>query len=413
MNFGAQGGEDVYSWLLVQADQLGVGSPGLAPLSPGLTVPSDPLQPVPSVPVIDGIAPMAPEADFPTTESSSPRAAAKAKTAASSTSGTKGRGTKKASGSANSKKRASGSSDSKESNPLAKRQKRLEKNRLSARECRRRKKEKVQDLEERVQKLEQENMQLRLQLRVGREALKKEEEDKWRITNQLEDMVKRNASDEAIARTIDMFKERYADYGKERQTAIRYHLDHLEKLLVPTQVTKMGLWSLHQEDEFYEEGQSAISSTAMSGSVQNSIWHILCEHLKVTDEQKARIKGHRSRIRLLCGELKQSLRLLGDLRGKVDVKNVSLEQEMKELQSILTPKQTAKFILWVSHNPACMQMLNKLWNTMGTAGNGTSDALEAVLLPGSAEVAAAQAAASASSSSTGGGAGKGSAAGSD
>ena len=30
---------------------------------------------------------------------------------------------------------------------------------------------------------------------------------------------------------------------------------------------------------------------------------------------------------------------------------------MKQLQSILTPKQAAKFILWVSHNPACMHML--------------------------------------------------------
>jgi hypothetical protein len=30
----------------------------------------------------------------------------------------------------------------------------------------------------------------------------------------------------------------------------------------------------------------------------------------------------------------------------------------------LTPKQAAQFILWVSHNPACMQMLNKLWEKL-------------------------------------------------
>ena len=53
--------------------------------------------------------------------------------------------------------------------------------------------------------------------------------------------------------------------------ACRYHLDYLEKLLVPTQVTKMGLWTLDQEDDFYQDG----SATSMSGAAENSIWHIL------------------------------------------------------------------------------------------------------------------------------------------
>ena len=35
---------------------------------------------------------------------------------------------------------------------------------------------------------------------------------------------------------------------------------------------------------------------------------------------------------------------------------------MQELQSVLSPSQTARFITWVFNNPACMQMLNSLWN---------------------------------------------------
>jgi len=42
---------------------------------------------------------------------------------------------------------------------------------------------------------------------------------------------------------------------------------------------------------------------------------------------------------------------------------------MKVLRGILTPTQAAKFILWVSHNPACMQMLNKLWAKMDKDGS--------------------------------------------
>jgi|TARA_B110000091_G_C13492985_1_gene341031 hypothetical protein len=120
----------------------------------------------------------------------------------------------------------------------------------------------------------------------------------------------------------------------------------------------MGLWSLDQEDEFYETNGS---SSSMDNQNQNSIWHILCDQLKMTEEQKHRIISHRGKIRSLCGDLKSSLELLGTLRRKVEGKNEALEAEMKILQGILTPKQAAGFILWVSHNPACMQMLNKLW----------------------------------------------------
>ena len=117
----------------------------------------------------------------------------------------------------------------------------------------------------------------------------------------------------------------------------------------------MGLWSLDQEDDFYDEEEG--SATAMSGQKSNSIWNILCRELEVTEDQKKRIISHRGTIRHLCAELKASLHLLSQLRGRVDVKNESLEEEMKQMRSILTPKQAAKFILWVSHNPACMHML--------------------------------------------------------
>lgn len=36
---------------------------------------------------------------------------------------------------------------------------------------------------------------------------------------------------------------------------------------------------------------------------------------------------------------------------------------MNDIQSVLTPTQAAKFIMWVTNNAACMQMLNNLWST--------------------------------------------------
>ena len=58
--------------------------------------------------------------------------------------------------------------------------------------------------------------------------------------------------------------------------------------------------------------------------------------------------------------------MLSNLRGRVDNKNVALEKEMQEIQSILTPTQSGKFILWVSDNPACMQMLDQLWGSIAS-----------------------------------------------
>jgi len=66
----------------------------------------------------------------------------------------------------------------------------------------------------------------------------------------------------------------FADYGKDRQASVMYHLEQLRMLLLPTQVTKMCMWSLHQDDDFYDEEQN---QTSWGGG----IWNILCKELKV------------------------------------------------------------------------------------------------------------------------------------
>lgn len=53
-----------------------------------------------------------------------------------------------------------------------------------------------------------------------------------------------------------------------------YHLEQLRMLLLPTQVTKMCMWSLHQDDEFYDEEKN---QTSWGGG----IWNILCKELNV------------------------------------------------------------------------------------------------------------------------------------
>ena len=216
----------------------------------------------------------------------------------------------------------------------------------------------------------------------------------------------------------------FADYGKNRQAAVVYHLEQLRMLLLPTQVTKMCMWSLHQDDEFYDEEKN---QTSWGGG----IWNILCKELNVrglysvaaavvlvvfvfmvamatsrhdetcprswqqiTTEQKRSLMGLRAGIKAQRNRLRRSLRMLNDLEHHVRVQCVplpgaqrtlrlrrlhrspvpappppaqvkagvdSLESEMLQLMKCVTPMQQARFLLWIENNQACMHMLNNLW----------------------------------------------------
>jgi hypothetical protein len=74
----------------------------------------------------------------------------------------------------------------------------------------------------------------------------------------------------------------------------------------------MGLWSLHQDDAFYEEDDDQEKLPS-----HQNIWHILCKELGVSVEQKQRIKARREKIRSLSHELHCTLRMIDDLRRKV------------------------------------------------------------------------------------------------
>mmetsp|Transcript_35469 Transcript_35469/g.56738 ORF Transcript_35469/g.56738 Transcript_35469/m.56738 type:complete len:267 (-) Transcript_35469:2207-3007(-) len=225
---------------------------------------------------------------------------------------------------------------------------------------RKRKKEKVNDLEERVNELETENLQLRLQLKVGKETVQRDAQEKLEITQKLDEMIKNGATDEQVQNVLETYVKKFSDYGIVRTESIKRHMEQLERLLLPTQVTKMCMWSLHQDDDFYE----STSSHSIDAGGEGSIWAIVMKEIEASNEQKEKIKGHRMDARLMAKDLRFTTRECDDLKRRMERKNQALGEEMKELQKILTPVQLAKFILWVNNNPASMAMLDKLWSPL-------------------------------------------------
>jgi len=84
--------------------------------------------------------------------------------------------------------------------------------------------------------------------------------------------------------------------------------------------------------------------------------------LEVTPEQAGALKDSRFVAQEMDVTLKETLICLKELRGRLEQCGQDLDTEFNCIRQILTPSQSAKFLVWVAQNKACMHMLNELWS---------------------------------------------------
>jgi len=143
---------------------------------------------------------------------------------------------------------------------------------------------------------------------------------------------------ELIARYTDI----YSDYGKFRQKEVSFHLENLEKLLLPSATTKLGLFTLNQDKQFFQ-------------SKQSPLWESISKALEITQEQSERIQMSRERIKGVLDQLKESNSLLGLLKTAIEERHQMVDTSCAGLLHIASPKQTVLFLLWLSQNQAKLQ----------------------------------------------------------
>jgi len=131
---------------------------------------------------------------------------------------------------------------------------------------------------------------------------------------------------------------------------VKYHLEQLKNLLLPTQVTKMSMWALHQEDDFYNE---KVNSAVAGGG----IWNILCAAMKVSDQQKLQILSCRDLVKEQRRNLGEAVTALNKLQEKVTTNMKNSQNMLGRIMGILKPSQQAAFLLWIEQNQACMHMV--------------------------------------------------------
>lgn len=263
--------------------------------------------------------------------------------------------------------------DRKKESLTEKKLRRLEKNRLSARECRKRKREAVEELEREIGELESENLRLRLQLQIGEEAKEISNKEEGLFIEKLEHLVNSKAPESDVYAMLESWKERFSDYGRNRRSEIEFHLRNIERLLLPTTTTSVVMRSLSATDVTQPELPQFSTATAPPANItldNNSItknlepeklFRYLVNFLQVSPEQAAALNDSRYVARDLDDILAQSISMLAELHKSLTHYGQELESEFDSVQAILSPTQTAKFFIWISHNSACMHMLNELW----------------------------------------------------
>jgi hypothetical protein len=277
------------------------------------------------------------------------------------------------------------------SNLSEKKLRRLEKNRMSARECRRRKKEAAQQMEQEIRLIEKENLSLRLQLKIGEEGELSSIQEAEKLTEAIEASLKSGASDSTIYANIEEIKEKFADYGRDRRSAMQFHLRNVERLLMPTRTTSVAMKALEvgHPSHLQSTGSSRQHITSNRGSetavaapvttagssgtttpalatnssskTNKQIFEFLVQYLEVTPTQADALKDSRKVAQELDSALAQSFSMFSELEQRLTQMLIDLETEFNSVRAILTPTQVAKFVVWISRNGACMHMLNELW----------------------------------------------------
>mmetsp|Transcript_1639 Transcript_1639/g.1980 ORF Transcript_1639/g.1980 Transcript_1639/m.1980 type:complete len:481 (+) Transcript_1639:202-1644(+) len=246
-----------------------------------------------------------------------------------------------------------------------KRLRRLARNRESARQSRRRKKEHLELLEEKVAQLTNELDQLRRQ--YMEQADQSLQEQRLNSLANLSSLIEaENSNDDSVQRQIrQRLMEMEALYGinsEEQQRITDYHYKHLFSLILPT-YSKYFVWMLNQGERFFDDlgtdGKNGDKRSADYGNRRQnggkSVWRSFSNELHLTQDQQEKLKSdfkqqHAEGPKMERQKLSNCINILEQLRTKLFIRSKVVETHSRALYDILTPEQTVKYLLWAEEN---------------------------------------------------------------
>eukprot|EP00009_Paramoeba_aestuarina_P008303 CAMPEP_0201507028 /NCGR_PEP_ID=MMETSP0161_2-20130828/832_1 /ASSEMBLY_ACC=CAM_ASM_000251 /TAXON_ID=180227 /ORGANISM="Neoparamoeba aestuarina, Strain SoJaBio B1-5/56/2" /LENGTH=420 /DNA_ID=CAMNT_0047901297 /DNA_START=175 /DNA_END=1437 /DNA_ORIENTATION=- len=253
-----------------------------------------------------------------------------------------------------------GTNGRKRKREISEREKILEKNRQSARDCRRRKKEKVQMLEQQVQELTNQinelqkvnsaptKTQLLLMRRQAIEGIGKvlkDPEVSLQGRSTLQDLEYLNAKMQPLLHQIHKL------IGDKVIEPVQDYFRRIEELLVPMDLTKFIMWGLDQPEHFYSDEKG------------DGIWELLVRELELTEQQIVDLKKHRGVMGSLRSDFQVVVQRVHEVRNQVLRWLTTMKCHLTEIQLMLTPIQQAKFLWWAEQNMAVLKLIESMWRS--------------------------------------------------
>eukprot|EP00429_Kryptoperidinium_foliaceum_P000891 CAMPEP_0176022424 /NCGR_PEP_ID=MMETSP0120_2-20121206/10915_1 /TAXON_ID=160619 /ORGANISM="Kryptoperidinium foliaceum, Strain CCMP 1326" /LENGTH=567 /DNA_ID=CAMNT_0017355563 /DNA_START=85 /DNA_END=1788 /DNA_ORIENTATION=+ len=223
-----------------------------------------------------------------------------------------------------------------------------EDNASTSKHAKRKKKPRLSDCETRLAELRAENELLKRHLENVSNKAQRFDQEKEAAGKRIHALLEQNAGPEEMNRAVGEFTEMYSDYGKNRQQELNFHLEQLQRLVNPTNFTKMGLWTL---------GQNSVSPK------HNPIAGILQKELEITPQQGKKILDQSEKIKALCDNLKECLALLAKLKSLCQQKTQIFQDRMDKCREILTTKQVVKLIKWIDDHTELLEVVCPGWGT--------------------------------------------------
>ncbi|GKZ00339.1 hypothetical protein MPSEU_000986800 [Mayamaea pseudoterrestris] len=234
----------------------------------------------------------------------------------------------------------------------------------------RRKRPRPTDCDAKLALLQEENAILQSRLAALCSQNQRANQDRDEHAHQLSRLLQQqNASPDEMQKLIDHYQELYSDYGRRRHLELQWHLEQLERLANPTNVTKMGLYTLGQGPLMNgsttggghgrgsnPQPDAPISRTLASKPTTNPIVGLLQKELGITGPQNKKILEQRAKIRTVCANLRECLALLNKLKELCEEKTRIFHDRLSRCREILTPEQVLKLLVWIhEHNETVSQ----------------------------------------------------------
>lgn len=248
-----------------------------------------------------------------------------------------------------------------------KRAQRLARNRESARQSRRRKKEHLDLLEAKVVELNARIAAVRAgHCATAESALTHQRRSLLAALESVAHKSRRSPEEEAALEDgATQLVDRFGPDAPERRVVREFHLDQLTRLVLPPH-TKFLLWLLHQPHEFFRPGGGSSGGAGGDGGTApapppaaagaGTLWSLLCEEIGLSPDQADALRDQLRSTVSSPDVPRETWRLgmaagyLQKLRVAVSARAAAAQAHLEALRGALSAGQLVRYLAWLERN---------------------------------------------------------------